>query len=126
MSRWQLLQRSDQLESWGRSGSAVALILKTPSAVSRPWDTVCSTMAVDSSPLTLVIPHGQVPLRIMSLEQVGNTKRHPLRNYNMVWPGNRNSDDVLSVNMERFGLRHRLVTVSITGFQQTMERTGFR
>ena len=25
----------------------------------------------------------------------------------------------------RFGLRHRLVTVSITGFQQTMERTGF-
>ena len=35
-------------------------------------------MAVDSSRLTLVIPHGPVPLRIMSLEQVGNTKRHPL------------------------------------------------
>ena len=25
----------------------------------------------------------------------------------------------------RFGLRHRLVTVSITGFQQTMEHIGF-
>ena len=68
----------DQLESWGRSGSATALIQKTLFEAFLHWVMGSFSTVVDLSRLIPDIQHGQVRLLITNLARVGNTKRRLL------------------------------------------------